>query len=253
MRKPFAVFTIVKDEPVNLPIWLKHYRRTFADEDIYVIDHETQDGSTADLGVNVIPVFNPEAFRHQWLVDQVQRVQAELLERYEVVLFAEADEMVYSPHAKLIDVLKAFRTSEAQYTNVVGYEAIHRIDDEPALDLTQPIVDQRPWWYREVHMDKPLLTKMPLQYGAGFHHCQYNRDYSWNLFMYHLHRMDYDLMLQRHIWRNTKWNLANEGGLGWHHHVHEAQAVRELMLRGWNGNGALEEIPEAHKEALRHL
>jgi hypothetical protein len=253
MKKPFAAFTIVKDEPVNLPIWLKHYRRTFADEDIYVIDHDTQDGSTDNLGVTVIPVHNPEAFRHQWLVDQVQRVQAELLERYEVVLFAEADEMVYAPHAELIEVLEAFRKSDSQFTNVVGYEAIHVMDEQPKLDRTIPIVKQRPLWYRETHMDKPLITKIPLTYGAGFHHCQYSRMYDWNLFMFHLHRMDYDLMLERHIWRNTKWNLVDEGGLGWHHHIYEANAVRDLMQRGWNGSGDLEQIPEQHQERLMHL
>lgn len=255
MKKKFAVFTIVKDESVFLPIWLKHYRQTFADEDIYIIDHESKDGSTENLGVNVIPVFNAEAFKHQWLVDQVQRVQAELLEKYEVVLFAESDEIVYTEReGTLLETLEDFRNSDHEYVNVVGYECVHIMDEEGPLDLSKPIVAQRQKWIKETQYDKPLLTKVPLSYAVGFHTCDRQTNFGFGLCMFHLHRMDYDLMLKRHIWRNTEWRLANEGGLGWQHHVHEAEAVRNLVRNGFSGNsGNCTTIPQEHQAKLAHL
>jgi hypothetical protein len=255
MKKEFAVFTIVKDEPIFLPIWLKHYRQTFSDDDIYVIDHETKDGSTDNLNVNVIQVSNPNAFQHQWLVEQVQRVQAELLERYEVVLFAEADEIIYTDrYDNLLDALKDFRKSDQEYANVVGYECVHIMDEEGPLDLSNPIVAQRQKWIREPMYDKPLLTKVPLLYAVGFHTCNRHTNFGFGLHLFHLHRMDYDLMLKRHIWRNTEWRLAKEGGLGWQHHIHEAEAVRNLVRNGFSSNGGnCTTIPQEHQAKLAHL
>lgn len=255
MKKSFAVFTIVKDESVFLPIWLKHYRRTFSDEDIYIIDHETKDGSTDNLGVNIIPVSNPEAFRHYWLVEQVQRVQAELLEKYEVVLFTEADEIVYTEReGTLLQALKDFKDSDHEYVNTVGYECIHIMDEEPPLDLSSPIVSQRKKWIKEPNYNKPLLTKVPLFYSVGFHTCNRPPNFGFGLSLFHLHRMDYDLMLQRHIWRNTEWKIADEGGLSWHQRVYEAEAVKALMNNEFSTDGVrYTDIPQEHREKLAHL
>lgn len=169
MKKPFAIFTIAKDESVILPIWLKHYRNTFANEDIYVLDHQTKDGSTKNIGVNVIPIFNPEAGRHTWLVEQAQAFQNKLLEHYEVVLYTDADEIIYTIEDKsLLDVLQEFRQSDHQYVNCVGYELVQKMEEEEQLNLLLPIMHQRNNWTREPMYDKPLITKIPLQYREGF-------------------------------------------------------------------------------------
>ena len=38
-RRAAAVFTIVREEAVFLPIWLRYYAAHFAPEDIYVLHH----------------------------------------------------------------------------------------------------------------------------------------------------------------------------------------------------------------------
>ena len=45
-RKRRAVVTMVHNESVFLPIWLRYYSRFFAPEDIYVLDNDSTDGST---------------------------------------------------------------------------------------------------------------------------------------------------------------------------------------------------------------
>ena len=79
MKKECAVFTIVKNENYFLPIWLKHFKKFFKSEDIYVLDHQSTDGSTEDLDVNVIPIFNDLTFDHQWLINQVEKMQLLML------------------------------------------------------------------------------------------------------------------------------------------------------------------------------
>ena len=47
MKRRKAAFTIVKNEPVMLPIWLSYYSKHFDLQDLYVLDHQSTDGSTA--------------------------------------------------------------------------------------------------------------------------------------------------------------------------------------------------------------
>ena len=255
MKKPFAIFTIAKDESVILPIWLKHYRNTFADEDIYVLDHQTKDGSTNNIGVNVISISNPEAGRHTWLVEQAQAFQFELLDKYDVVIYTDADEIIYTDQDKsLLDALEEFRISNNQYANCVGYECVHIMEEEEPLDLSKPIIEQRKKWSRESMYDKPLITKIPLEYNVGFHSCKHHSpNYCYGFHLLHLHRMDYNIMLERHIWKNTEWNLADEGHLGFHNRVYEAEAIKQLMINGYTGSSQISDIPLEHKLKLNHL
>jgi hypothetical protein len=43
-KRPAAVFTIVREEAVFLPIWLRYYAAHFAPEDIYVLHHVVPGG-----------------------------------------------------------------------------------------------------------------------------------------------------------------------------------------------------------------
>ena len=43
-RRAAAVFTIVREEAVFLPIWLAYYAAHFAPEDIYVLHHVVPGG-----------------------------------------------------------------------------------------------------------------------------------------------------------------------------------------------------------------
>ena len=70
-----ALLTIVKNEKTFLPIWLRHYKNYFNDEDIYVLNHESNDNSTDHLEVNVFDIYNPLGFDHQWLVDTIKEYQ----------------------------------------------------------------------------------------------------------------------------------------------------------------------------------
>ncbi|CAF3325164.1 unnamed protein product [Rotaria sp. Silwood1] len=98
---PFAVFTICRNEPGYLPIWLKYYRRYFADEDIYILDNDSNDGSTSNLPVNVIRVHSEKYFDHYWLVETIQNKLRDLLKSgYKYVLFAEIDEIIIPDPAK---------------------------------------------------------------------------------------------------------------------------------------------------------
>ena len=79
-----------------LPLWVRYYEKHFAAEDLYVLDHDSTDGSAEALAghCQIVPVHRAASFDHRWLRGTVEAFQAFLLRSYETVLFTEVDEFV---------------------------------------------------------------------------------------------------------------------------------------------------------------
>lgn len=204
-----AVLTIVRNEAVFFPIWLRYYARFFDASDIYILDHGSTDGSTMGEGFVRIPVDHP-VVDVLWVRDTVQAHQHRLLERYNAVLYVDVDEIV-APDPQwgtLGDYIGKFTGEIARCR---GYEIIHLRDAEPPLDLTRPVMEQRFHWFSNPMYAKPALARIPLQWSPGFHDCRgLKQEPDPNLYMIHLHRMDYELCRARHRERaQAKWDDRN--------------------------------------------
>jgi hypothetical protein len=201
-----AVFTIVRDEAVFLPIWLRYYSRFFPASDIHVLDHGSTDGSTEGGAFVRVPIEHP-VIDVVWFRDKVQAYQHELLRRYDAVLYVDVDEIVAPDPSwgTLGDYVDAFTGSIARCR---GYEVIHVRDSEPPLDLSRPIMEQRFHWFANRMYSKPALAQVPLQWTPGFHECRgLKQEPDPNLYLIHLHRMDYELCRARHRARAVvAWN-----------------------------------------------
>jgi hypothetical protein len=202
-----AVLTIVHNEPVFLPIWLGYYSRFFAPEDIYVLDHETSDGSTNRDGFVRIPVTH-ESVDHMWMVRTIEQQQHELFERYDVVLVTDVDEIVAplpecGTLGEYID-----RLDEEEFRTCYGFELIHLIDREGPFDPSRKVLDQRRHWFHNGAYSKSALTMKPCRWEPGFHaRADGRRHLDPDLRLIHLHRMDYDICLARHRYRRgRRWN-----------------------------------------------
>ena len=209
-----AAITIVHNEPVFLPIWLSYYSRFFAPEDLYVLDNDTTDGSTEGEGFVRIPAHH-DSVDHTWMVETVRGLQHELLDRYDAVLVTDVDEIV-SPApdwGTLGDYIDEFGE---WFVNCIGYEILHMVDREGPYDPSRPILDQRGYWFANGAYNKPALATGPMDWLPGFHHRadgQVNPDP--NLYLIHLHRMDFDICRERHRGRSGRaWNEADVGE-GW--------------------------------------
>lgn len=255
-KKKFAVFTIVKNERYFLPKWISHYKRFLESEDIYVLDHQSNDGSTENLDVNVVSVVNEMAFDHQWLVETVQNFQERLLERYECVIFAESDELVYSTEMDLTSAVSEFLNSDRQFVKLKGFEVIQDLEREPSLLEDDSIMDKRGSWFHYPIYDKILLSKIPLKWHWGFHACWNvsadESSFAYGLTLCHLHRVDFELMLKRHEERAKKWNLKDDGDAGFQHRIGDREGVLEYF-NSIKGSCVIEPIPAEHKAALGNL
>jgi len=257
MKKKSAIFTIVKDEAYYLDKWLNYYSQFFNKEDIYVLDHQTKDSSTDNLDCNVIEIINEVAFDHLWLVDQVQNFQQTLLEQYEVVIFTEVDEILYSLNQSFDSFVEDFRlNNNLSYLSAIGYEIKQDIDHEKPLTQSDNILENRNYWFRYPNYDKTLITKIPLLYQPGFHFCNYDQIFN-NLFLLHLHRVDLNLMIERRQKRATTWNLKQDDiarGWGTYHKDGEIEKIKYHFDHYHDSVFiSVELIPQEHKNSIYGL
>jgi Glycosyl transferase family 2 len=201
-----AVLTMVHNEPIFLPIWLRYYSRFFAPEEIYVLDHDTSDGSTDRDGFVRIPVSHP-SIDHTWMVRTIERHQRELFNRYDVVLVTDVDEIV-APRPECGSLADYMDRLDQEFVNCLGYEVIHMVDRECPFDPTRGVLEQRGYWFPNPAYNKPALVTEPSRWGPGFHALEDGRiQIDPDLFMIHLHRMDYEICLARHRYRRgRRWN-----------------------------------------------
>ena len=224
-RRRRALITIVHDEAVFLPLWLRYYGRFFDPGDIYVLDHESTDGSTDRPGFVRIPVAHPTV-DHTWMVETITDLQHDLLGRYELTVVTDVDEIVApAPHlGPLGAYLDRF---EEEWVNCLGYELLHMRESEPPLDLARPILDQRHWWFFNDGYDKAAVATVPMRWRAGFHgreDFQFRPDP--DLRLIHLHRMDYELCRARHVRRSQLPWAELDAREGWaaHNRISEHEA-----------------------------
>ena len=197
-----AIFTITHNEREFLPRWVDHYSGC---GDLYVLDHESTDGSMAGLaarGVIIIPIRNPHVWDHDWILERCRAFQVLLLFKYRVVLFSTPDELVVYTKGQLRDYLSAF-TGQYIYCGM-GYHVMDMTHakeprGEIPLDWTKPLLFQRYWWVPDITYGKPLIATRPLFWTAGFHgasDAEEKRDP--DLILVHLHRIDFHQALVRH-------------------------------------------------------
>ena len=209
-----AIVTMVHNEPVFLPIWLRYYSRWFASNDIYVLDNGSTDGSTRREGFHRIPVRH-DSVDHTWMVRMIEDVQHELLDRYDVVVVTDVDEIiaVAPQRGTLGEYLDWF---EEEWINPLGYEVIHIRNREPPLRLEEPILDQRRFWFVNGAYDKAAVATVPMTWKPGFHsRADHQCNFEPDLRLIHLHRMDYDICRERHRTRRHKPWADRDEEQGW--------------------------------------
>jgi hypothetical protein len=213
-RRSRAVITIVHDEPVFLPIWLRYYSRFFAPEDTYVLDNGSTRSTVAGGRFVRIPAAH-DTVDHTWMVRALENLQHRLIARYDVVLVTDVDEIV-APNPASGNLGQYLDRFDEEWVNCLGYEVLHMKDHEPPLRLDEPILAQRGHWFFNDAYDKAALATVPMHWRPGLHgrsDFHYNLDP--DLRMIHLHRMDYDICLARHRARSRRRWAEQDRLKGW--------------------------------------
>ena len=247
-RQRGAVLTIVRDEPVFFPIWLRYYSRHFDPQDIHVLDHGSTDASIEVGGFVRIPIEH-DTVDNLWMVGTVESHQRRLLEEYDVVLTVDCDEIV-APDPALGTLAEYVAGFGEGFVNCLGYEVFHLADREPPFDPSRPVLEQRGYWSAADGYDKPALATEPISWTVGFHGRTDDRlNLDPDLYLIHLHRMDYEICRRRHArWRDWAWNEEDlEESWGTHNRIADDEEFERWFYTGTCFQGenpvAIERIP----------
>ena len=132
------------------------------------------------------------------------------------------DELVTVDSGRAGASAPTWTSSRGVAATCTGYNVVQQ-PDEPPLDLSRPLLQQRSRWARSTEYSKRLMTRIPLRWNTGFHR-ELNAagaEPDPELLLVHLHRADYHLCLRRHRassarkWaeEDLRWNL------GWHQRI----------------------------------
>ncbi|GAB0113612.1 hypothetical protein AcidC75_11360 [Acidisoma sp. C75] len=187
---------MVYNEPYYLPIWCRHYGAAVGPENCYIIDHGSDDGSTERLGGVNLTRLPRSPLDEDWRAQLVSDYCADLLGRYDAVIYADVDELLVADprhHASLADCAAAM---QGPVRTAIGFDVWHIASEQPPIDLSRPISEQRQWLWFNSAMCKPSLIRAPVKWAPGFHSAGVPVDFR-HLYLFHLHYFDTELGIRR--------------------------------------------------------
>ena len=189
-----AIFTMVYNEAIFLPMWLSHYGDQFGRENLFVVDVGTTDRSTDGLDVNIVKV--PRS-----LLDEERRTSfvrhfhASLLSYYDVVIFCDTDEFFVADPAHYPDMIACLTHREEPIIAGIGLNVIHIVASEPEILPGVPILEQRKYAQFYSLYCKPLIGRQPIDWTPGFHACNGPYNLCQDLYLFHLKSIDKTMFL----------------------------------------------------------
>lgn len=215
-----AAFTIVKDEKEFLPLWINYYKKN-ADY-ILILDHETKDGSTTNLDVDVKKIKNEYIYDHEWLLEQVKNTQQQLLKEYDVVIFAEVDEFLIPTQTTLKEYI--IQNKDKKAIMATAFDVYQEKDEDTVKFNNQALLQRRNMTY-SYDMCKVLISQIPIEWDTGFHNANnlLEIEEDPNLYLIHIHRLNKDYAYQRRLIRTqNKWKQKDlDLKRGWHYWLTE--------------------------------
>lgn len=227
-----AIVTMVYNESTNLPIWLRHYRRTAPSANLFVIDHGSDDGSTTGVsGVTRIPLPRNE-FDERDRTFLINSLQQGFLRYYDIVIYTDCDELLVPDPTKSTALDAYLRNQPYPYASPIGINVLHIADIEPAIDFTRPLLLQRQYGQFQSSLCKPLVTRIALTWEPGFHSCNQRPHIDKELYLFHIKQIDRDEALRRHhVVQRLPWSgAAIEANHGAHHRYDDARFLREFFF-----------------------
>lgn len=184
-----AAFTMAYNEEIFLRLWHHHYSSHFGVEHLYVLDHGSNDESTAFLKQNVVRIPR-DKLDESVRAEAVQDFTNFLLKYYEVVIFTDADEMIVADPSRYPNLVSYLEHNRNDLIAPAGLALLHVDDVESSLDITKPILQQRSWARFQSLYSKPLITRRPVNWSAGFHSALASYAIEPDLYLFHLKAMD---------------------------------------------------------------
>lgn len=184
-----AAITTVRDEAYWLPRWVAHYSAQLGGpEHLHVLDDGSVDGSTSGLPCTVVPVdigarYGFERDRMS-LVSQYAR---RLLQEYDAVVLADADEFLVADPARHSDLrsLVAARP-DADVLAAVGLNVVEHVGVDAPLAPGSGVLQQRSLAKFVARLCKPAIKRVGSRWRAASHGITTPYSIDPDLYLFHL-------------------------------------------------------------------
>lgn len=228
-----AVFVTAYNETLMLPLCTKYYAKAFGAENVFVIDHgsDIQYESIVPKGTVIlrIPRDGMDDVLRMRLAMLLQRF---LLEIYDSVLYVDSDEFVCADPAALSGrSLRQFLLEIPHPIGVTtGYNLHQRLNLETAYNPRSPVLAQRSAIVRAEAEDKPLITRVPLNWTPGFHRAAEGGHKVEGLYLLHLRWFDLDEALSKgKTYRAANWADHDIEFGHWRHGRYSAEEIQGMF------------------------
>ncbi len=224
--------TMVYNEGTMLRRWLQHYGNQLGDKNLLILDHCSNDGSTDDVGAaGRIRLPRDAGFDDGMRADFVSKLQAALLMFYSAVIYTDCDELLIPDPRKFANLADYIGRNTADCIRPLGLDVFHDRAREGGLAADAPILAQREYCRFYSELCKPLVTRVPTRWVAGFHAADQAAQVDPELFLIHLKYADYDDAMRRlEITSTMKWSQrAIESGWGKRHRADKNEITRNFF------------------------
>ena len=197
-RDGVAVITQALSADFFFPVWLQYYERQFGRDAIYIITEAGSRDQFATLGLGGVFTYPGNNFDDSQRSKIKSGIVQALLQIYKYVVVVDSDEIVLADPRRWSSLREFADQASGTYYTCTGYDLV-QVTTEVDLDLGKQILcDQRKFAYATSSMCKTSMTRIPIQWGVGFHFASvYPR--LGDLFLIHLKRSDVRLQL---AWMN---------------------------------------------------
>ena len=170
-RMNIAFFTIVHNEDIFLDLWLRYYKKF--SPNLFVINHDSAEEiirrDRENHKFTEIQVSHDRLHDAGWMKEIVEEQQRKLLAEFDTVVYVEADEYLIVDPSKYKDLKDFIEKNKDSRIFATGYNVIQDEENEIPLDWQKPILKQRKYWSPTIPYSKPVITRVPINWVAGFH------------------------------------------------------------------------------------
>lgn len=201
-KRPLAVVTMCFNEKIFLPLWHRYYSEQVGSENLYILDHGSNDGAADQFSSNSSVIRLPRSDHDDGMrVRVVGKFTASLLESYERVLYVDTDEFIIPDPIWYSGLLDFCAKRAPTVVTMFGLDVVHDMDNEAPADLNAPILQQRKWCVPNAFLCKPSIINREVMWWTGFHGYDGGNHFD-NIFLVHLANMDKDLLIEKQRKRN---------------------------------------------------
>ena len=191
-----AVLTMARDEADMLPRWVRHYSEQVGVENLVVLDDNSTDGSTDDLGCTVhrlppLPGSGFEGTRMQLLSGLARG----FLAVYDFVVFVDVDEFLVADPTRHHDLRSFLATRrDRDILAPMALNVLHVPELEGPLRADEPILGQRRFAKFVPIMCKPSVKQVPAGWRWASHGIKAPFEVDPELYMVHMKFADRDAL-----------------------------------------------------------